>query len=244
MPDPYLSIVVPAYNEEKRIAPSLEAILAYARRSARPVEVIVVDDGSSDRTAAIARQAGQGAPIRVVSNETNRGKGYSIRRGVLESRGEVVLVSDADLSTPVEEADRLLERLRALGHGIVIGSRALGDSRVEVHQNPVRELMGKTFNLAVRLLTGLPFHDTQCGFKLMTRRDVAPIFEKSRIDGFSYDVELLYVAHRNGVPISEMGVTWRNAPGSKVGMVSDPLRMLRDVCRVRGWYRRGVYGAS
>jgi glycosyltransferase involved in cell wall biosynthesis len=242
MPDPYLTIVVPAYNEARRIGPSLEAITTWAGASTRAVEVIVVDDGSSDGTAQVARAALGGYPAAsILSNGTNRGKGYSIRRGVLAARGQVVLVSDADLSTPIEEADLLMSRLTPMGRGIVIGSRALSDSRVEVHQNPMRELMGKVFNRVVRLLTGLPFHDTQCGFKLMTRGEVAPIFEKARIDGFSYDVELLYVAVRRGIPVAEVGVTWRNAPGSKVGMLSDPLRMLRDVWRVRRWYARGRY---
>ena len=245
MPEPYLSIVIPAFNEERRIGPTLTAVLAYAANSPRPIEIIVVDDGSSDGTARVAREAlGTRPDTTVLVNDNNRGKGYSIRRGVLAARGELALVSDADLSTPIEEAGRLIAHLTALGRGLVIGSRALRDSRVEVHQNPMRELMGKVFNLVVRMLTGLPFHDTQCGFKLMTRADVTPIFEKARNDGFSYDVELIYVASRRGVPIKEVGVTWRNAPGSKVGMLSDPLRMLRDVWRVRRWYDRGLYDAK
>lgn len=242
MPEPYLSIVIPAFNEERRIGPTLTAILAYAAAAPHPIEIIVVDDGSSDGTANVAREAlGVRGDTSVLINGVNRGKGYSIRRGVLAARGRLALVSDADLSTPIEEADRLIGHLTPMGRGLVIGSRALHDSRVEVHQNPMRELMGKVFNRVVRLITGLPFHDTQCGFKLMTRAEVAPIFEKARIDGFSYDVELIYVASRRGLPIKEVGVTWRNAPGSKVGMLSDPVRMLRDVWRVRRWYDRGLY---
>ncbi len=203
----------------------------------------MVDDGSSDRTAAIARHALSGwADAKVFSNPGNRGKGYSIRHGVLESRGDLVLVTDADLSTPIEDAGLLLERMTRQGGGIVIGSRGLPDSNVEVHQNAVREAMGKVFNRIVRWMTGLPFHDTQCGFKLMTRAEAAPIFARARIDGFSYDVELLYVAMRRGVKVAEVPVTWRNAPGSKVGVLTDPLRMLRDVWRVRRWHARGMYG--
>lgn len=235
---------MPAYNEAERIAPSLEAILGFAGSFARPVEILVIDDGSGDDTAAIARRilesSGTGAG-RVLVNDRNRGKGYSIRRGVLAARGELVLVSDADLSTPIEDVDRLLKRLERNGRGLAIGSRALSDSRVEIHQNAVREIMGKTFNRIVRLMTGLPFHDTQCGFKLMVRKDVVPIFQRARIDGFSYDVELLYVAVRAGLPVEEVGVTWRNAPGSKVGILLDPLKMFRDVLRVRRWHRRGHY---
>ena len=245
MPDPYLTIVVPAYNEESRIAPSLAAIADFARASTRPVEIIVVDDGSTDRTASVAREALEGmAGARVLANGINRGKGYSIRHGIREAHGEVVLVSDADLSTPISETNRLLDHLEELGHGIVIGSRGLKDSNVEVHQSPMRELMGKIFNRIVRALTGLPFHDTQCGFKIMTRSDVAPVFSTLRIDGFSYDVELLYVAVRKGIPIKEIPVVWRNAPGSKVGILSDPYRMLRDVFRIRRWYRQGHYNGG
>lgn len=239
---PDLSIVIPAYDEQDRIGPSLERILDYARRSRREVEILVVDDGSNDRTASMAHAAlGPEPRGRVLSNGRNRGKGYSVRHGVLESTAKTVLVTDADLSTPIEEADRLLGELESLGHGIVIGSRGLPSARVEIHQTALREMMGKTFNRIVRSLTGLPFRDTQCGFKLMTRADVAPIFAKCRVDGFSYDVELLYVAVRRGVPIKEVPVIWRNAPGSKVGILTDPIRMLRDVLKIRAWHRRGVY---
>lgn len=250
MPEPYLSIVVPAYNEEARIGPTLSSILAFARGFARPVEVLVVDDGSTDRTAAVARDsvaaevAPAGAPsvdFRLIANEVNRGKGFSIRRGVLEARGDVVLVSDADLSTPIQEATRLLQILERTGRGLVIGSRAVPGARVEVHQSLLREMMGKTFNGIVRLVTGLPFYDTQCGFKLMTRREATPLFEVARIDGFGYDVEILYLATRRGLPVQEVAVTWRNAPGSKVGLLTDPMRMLRDVLRVRRLDRKGLY---
>ena len=245
MAEPYLSIIIPAFNEESRIGPSLDAILLYVVGRPNPVEIIVVDDGSTDGTSEVARQAlAKTAMGRVIINESNRGKGYSIRRGVLAARADLVLVSDADLSTPIEDAERLMARMGRTGRGIVIGSRAMPDSRVLIHQNPMREIMGKVFNRIVRLATGLPFHDTQCGFKLMSRRDVGPIFSKALIDGFSYDVELLYVAMRRGVPIEEVGVTWCNAPGSKVGILSDPVRMLRDVLRVRRWYAQGRYAES
>ncbi len=241
---PYLTVVIPAYNEERRIGPSLEAILAHARSAPYRTEILVVDDGSTDRTIDVARAALTGVPdARVVENVTNRGKGYSVRHGVLEASGEIVLLTDADLSTPIQEVDGLLGHLGEIGHGIVIGSRAMRDSRIEVHQNPARELMGKTFNRLVRVLTGLPFNDTQCGFKLMTLRDALPIFRVARIDGFSWDVEILYVAVRRGVPVKEVGVTWRNAAGSKVGVLTEPWRMFRDIFKVRSAYRRGLYDA-
>lgn len=243
MSQPFLSVVIPAYNEQARLGPTLTSILAWAKRSSRPIEVIVVDDGSSDVTSKMAgsRLEGSGIAAAVLVNDRNRGKGFSLRRGVLAARGHLVLLSDADLSTPIEEADRLIEHLTKQGRGIVIGSRGLRQSQVEVHQNPMRELMGKIFNRLVRMLTRLPFRDTQCGFKLMVRDDVTPIFRMARIDGFSYDVELLYVAVRRGLPVSEVAVSWRNAPGSKVGILTDPLKMLSDVVRVRRWYRQGLY---
>jgi dolichyl-phosphate beta-glucosyltransferase len=199
---PYLTVVIPAYNEEKRIAPSLAAILAHARRAPYRTEILVVDDGSTDRTIEVSRAALAEVPgARIVENVANRGKGYSVRHGVLEATGSLVLVTDADLSTPIEEVDTLLRHLEEMGHGMIIGSRDVSDSRVEVHQNPVREVMGKTFNRLVRALTGLPFNDTQCGFKLMTLQDVLPIFRVARIDGFSWDVEILYIAVRPGGPV-------------------------------------------
>jgi len=239
---PALTLVIPAYNEEVRLAGSLDEVTRFASTHPGGAEVIIVDDGSGDGTAAIARAyAGRQPGVRVLVNERNRGKGYSIRRGVLESRAETILVCDADLSTPLSEASRLLARLKTLGVGIVIGSRGLGESKVEVHQNRIRETMGRVFNLLVRALTKLPFHDTQCGFKLMSRSAVLPIFKRARVDRFSYDVEILYVAHRKGIAIEEVPVIWRNAPGSKVGILSAPLEMLRDVLRVLYWYRQGWY---
>jgi dolichyl-phosphate beta-glucosyltransferase len=237
-----LSLVIPAYNEEIRLSKSLDAVASFASSYPGGCEVVIVDDGSRDRTAEIARAFAARCPgSRILVNDRNRGKGFSIRRGVLDAKGDDVLISDADLSTPLTEAPKLLGRLKAMGEGIVIGSRGMAGSNVEVHQNALRELMGRTFNLAVRALTGLPFRDTQCGFKVMSRRIVEPIFRRARVDRFSWDVELLYVARKRGVKIEEVPVTWRNAPGSKVGILSAPIEMLRDVIRIRRWYRRGVY---
>lgn len=241
---PALSLVIPAYNEEVRLAASLDSVAAFTGSFPGGAETLIVDDGSSDRTAAIACEfASRHTDVRVLVNDRNRGKGYSLRRGILEAKGDLVLVSDADLSTPLDEAGRLLDRMRSVGEGIVIGSRGLDESNVEVHQNPIRETMGRTFNFLVRALTNLPFADTQCGFKLMTRSVVSPIFKRAGIDGFAYDVELLYVAQRRGVRIEEVPVTWRNAAGSKVGILSAPLAMLRDVLRILVWFRQGRYDA-
>ena len=205
---PALSLVIPAYNEEVRLAESLDAVATFAASHDGGVEILIVDDGSADRTAAIACEfAGRRPNARVLVNERNRGKGYSIRRGVLEAQADTILVSDADLSTPLSEAPRLLERLRGMGEGIVIGSRGLRESNVEIRQNPIREVMGRTFNCLVRALTKLPYKDTQCGFKLMSHSVVYPIFKRAGIDGFAYDVEILYVAHRRAVRLEELPVT-------------------------------------
>jgi dolichyl-phosphate beta-glucosyltransferase len=242
---PALSIVIPAYNEEQRLAGSLEEVSRFMGSWPGGAETIIVDDGSLDRTAAIACDFAARRPgVRVLVNQRNRGKGYSIRRGFLEARGETVLLSDADLSTPLGEAAKLIQRLEALGGGIVIGSRGLESSNVEVRQNPIREGMGRIFNILVRAITKLPYKDTQCGFKVITMAIGKKIFERARVDGFSYDVELLYVAHQRGIPIDEVPVTWRNAPGSKVGMISAPILMLRDVARVVRWHREGWYDAE
>ena len=242
---PALSLVIPAYNEEVRLGGSLESVGAFASSWPGGCEVIIVDDGSRDRTAAIATEFASKRPgTRILLNDVNRGKGYSIRRGVLEARGVNVLVSDADLSTPLSEAVKLIGRLESLGQGIVVGSRALASSNVEIHQNVIRETMGRVFNVLVRSITRLPFRDTQCGFKAMTRSVVTPIFRRARVDRFSWDVEILYVAHRRGIPIEEIPVTWRNAPGSKVGILSAPLNMLLDVARIRRRYRQGWYDAD
>src|SRR5262249_24407904 len=154
----------------------------------------------------------------------------------LAARGDMVLVSDADLSTPIAEVERLIEALGTPRRGLAIGSRATGDARVEGEQDRLRDLMGRIFNALVRLLTRLPYRDPQCGFKLMTRSELAPIFRKCRIDGFCYDVELLFLAMRRGVAIQEVAVNWRHVTGSKVGILSDPIKMLLDVVRVRIWY--------
>lgn len=241
-PPPALSIVIPAYNEELRLSASLDEIAAFAGAFPGGAETIIVDDGSLDATSTTACDfAATHSRVKVLVNDRNRGKGYSVRRGFMEARGEMVLLTDADLSTPLGESTKLIQRLRSLGGGIVIGSRGLESSKVEIRQNPIREGMGRTFNVLVRTITKLPYKDTQCGFKIMTRVLAKPIFERARIDGFAYDVELLYVARKMGVPIDEIPVIWRNAPGSKVGILSAPLLMLRDVARIVRWYRQGVY---
>ena len=238
---PFLSVMIPAYNEAQRLAGSLTTIGAYLDANGIDAEILVVDDGSTDETATLAAKALTGRRGRVVQNDENRGKGYSVRRGLLEARGRFVLVTDADLSTPIEEHAKLAKAIRDRDGDIAIGSRALPDSEVRVRQSWLRQSMGRSFNTIVRALTGLPFRDTQCGFKLMDRDRVRPLLEKMVVDGFACDVELLFLSARFGLSVVDVPVVWINAAGSKVSLVSDPIRMLLDVLRVRWRFRRGLY---
>jgi glycosyltransferase involved in cell wall biosynthesis len=245
---PRLSIVIPAYNEAARIHDSLDAVVRYFARTGEAAEVIVVDDGSADDTVEVVDRFAAGRPpdgavsVRVVRNGRNRGKGYSIKHGVLLAQGDLVLISDADFSTPIDDLPLLGQAVEKEGYGIAIGSRGLVDSRVEVHQAAWREMMGRGFNRLVRLLTGLPFKDTQCGFKLARRREVLPLFRAARVERFAYDVEILYLARKAGVKVREVPVTWRNAEGTKVSAWIDPLDMLKDILRVLLRDRLGRYG--
>lgn len=238
---PHLSVVIPAYNEQERLGNTLNAILSYLDSKPIRAEVLVVDDGSSDATSDLAAETLGRRRGRVITNVENRGKGYSVRRGITEARGRWVLMCDADLSTPIEEYARLAETARDRDLDIVIASRGLPESQIEVYQNAIRQTMGKTFNLIVRSLTGLQLRDTQCGFKLMDRNRVLPIVEKSIIDGFAFDVELLYVASRFGLSIAELPVVWRNSPDSRVGMATAPPAMMIEILRVLWRFRRGGY---
>lgn len=223
---PHLSVVIPAYNEEERLGSTLEKIQEYLLHLEYPSEVIVVDDGSSDRTAEIARS------VKVLVNDQNSGKGFSVRRGALEARGEIVLFSDADLSTPIEEMSRL-EAALTEGADVAIGSRALPDSDVQIHQPFYREMMGKTFNKLVQLLVFPGISDTQCGFKAFTQKAAQEIFSRQKLDGFAFDVEILYIARKLGYQVKEVPVIWRNSPDTRVGAMKDSMKMFLDILRVR-----------
>ncbi len=210
-----ISIVIPAYNEERRLPAALEGVRAYLDgRQWSFREIVVVDDGSTDKTAAVAERFG----ARVLANPGNRGKGYSVRHGMLEARGEWALVTDADLSTPIEELDKLWSAAAAAGADVAIGSRALDRSLIGVHQPAMRENVGRLFNLAMRLVTGLPFRDTQCGFKLFTARAAREIFGRQRLDGFGFDVEVLVLARELGYRAIEVPVRWNDVLGTKVSL--------------------------
>jgi dolichyl-phosphate beta-glucosyltransferase len=239
MSRPDLSVVIPAYNEAERLPRSLERILEYLRSRGGSWEVVVVDDGSRDETAARAMAVGSEA-VRVLRNETNRGKGYSVRRGMLEAGGALRLMSDADLSTPIEEVERLEKRL-AQGCDVVIASRALPESNIEVRQPWYRENMGRLFNLLVQVLLLPGLHDTQCGFKLFTAAAAEAAFSPARLDGFSFDVEALYIARRRGLRIAEVPVTWRNDAATRVGSLKGFLAFVDLLeIRLRAW--GGGYG--
>ena len=245
---PQLSVVIPAYNEQARIGSSLARAAARLAPASRPTEIVVVDDGSRDGTAAAVEAFAAAAPpvlqVRLLRNGTNRGKGYSLKHGVLMSQGEYLLLSDADFSTPIEELDRLLEPVRSGACVIAIGSRALRESRIEIRQPAWREMMGRSFNGLVRAITGLPFRDTQCGFKVMRRDAVLPLFRAARVNRFAYDVEILYLARKAGLAIVEIPVLWRDAAGSKVSPVRDAITMFLDILGVVWRYRRGRYGSA
>jgi dolichyl-phosphate beta-glucosyltransferase len=237
----YLSIVIPAYNEEKRIAGTLDKIHGFLKTKNYSYEVIVVDDGSADRTVGVSEESSlaKERSLRVVKNSGNKGKGFSVKSGILKSTGEFVLLSDADLSTPIGEIDKLFCAIKE-GNDIVIGSRALKGSMVSVHQPWYREIMGKTFNFFVKMLLMRGFNDTQCGFKLL-RGDVArSIAPTMKIDGFCFDVEMLYLARIKGYNIREIGVVWKNSPESKVRLIFSPLSMFLDLFSIKRIHKQGV----
>lgn len=232
---PRLSVVLPAFNEAARIGPTLDRLLAYAPGVAGGAEILVVDDGSTDGTSAFAERPAYRA-IRWLRLEPNRGKGAALRAGVLASAGAEVLLCDADLSTPIEEYGRLRPFLE--NAGVVLGSRGVADSRITRRQPIYRELMGRIFNLAVRILVVGGIRDTQCGFKLL-RGDLArSLFADMVIDRFAFDVELVWLARRRGETVVEVGVSWHDSPASSVHALRDSARMLTDLLRIR-WRHRG-----
>jgi glycosyltransferase involved in cell wall biosynthesis len=238
-----VSIVIPAFNEERRLTATLTAVLAFlARRDGRFAEVVVVDDGSTDGTARLVREfSAKHAAVRLVRNPGNRGKGYSVRHGVMEARGEWILFSDADLSAPIEELDKLAAAAREAGASVAIGSRAMDRSLIQVHQSGFRETAGRVFNFCMRVLTGLPLRDTQCGFKLFEAGTAREVFGRQRLERFGFDAEVLFIARRLGYRMVEVPVRWSHSEGTKVSMFRDSLNMFLDLLRVRWNGRRGYY---
>ena len=232
---PPFSVVIPCFNEQARIGNTLHVTLNYLAANAPTSELIVVNDGSSDATGAIARKilAETKVTARLLENFPNRGKGAAVRTGLLAARESIGLFSDADLSTPIEETPKLIEPIANGEVDIAFGSRALDRSLIGIHQPWRREQGGRVFNLLVRVATSLPFWDTQCGFKAFRLDVCRPILEAARLDGFAFDVELLFLADRAGLRIREVPVRWNHAEGSKVSFLRDSLRMLREVIALR-----------
>jgi len=229
----FLSIVIPAFNEEQRLGPSLQKILGYLDGKSFQTEIIVVDDGSTDRTAEVAGAVLEGRlPYRVLRREKNQGKGFSVREGVLASAGQVILFTDADLSTPIEELDKFIPRLEE-GFDIVIGSRALPGCDIRVPQAAPREALGKVFNRLVRLFVMKGCLDTQCGFKVFRRGAAMDLFSRLRARGFAFDVEILVLAGKLGYRVGEVPVIWCNSPPSRVRILRSSWQMLRELWRIR-----------
>jgi dolichyl-phosphate beta-glucosyltransferase len=233
-----ISIIIPAYNEENRLPATLTTVRKYLEGGHWEFsEIVVVDDGSRDRTAEVAGVAG----ARVLQNPGNRGKGYAVRHGMMEAKGEWALFTDADLSAPIEELEKLWSAAEREQAQVAIGSRALDRSLVGVHQPFLRELVGRAFNVVMRMITGLPFRDTQCGFKLFEAHAAREIFGRQQLDGFGFDVEVLFIAQRLGYRALEVAVRWNNVEGTKVSLWLG-LKSYLDPVKVRWNGIRGKYG--
>lgn len=231
--DCFVSLIIPAYNEEERIAPTLERTLRYLSGQDYTFEVIVVDDGSTDNTTGVVREvAGKDASVTVLLNGENRGKGYTVKSGMLSAKGEYLFFTDADLSTPIEELERCLPYLLN-GYDVVIGSRSLPDADIVIRQPWYREKMGKIFNLMVRIILLKGIIDTQCGFKGFRREAARTIFSKCVVDGFSFDVEALYLAQKQRHRIKEEPIQWKNSALSKVSPIKHSLQMFTSLVGIR-----------
>ncbi|HLG14228.1 MAG TPA: dolichyl-phosphate beta-glucosyltransferase [Blastocatellia bacterium] len=241
-----LSIVIPAYNERERIGRSLDDVLRFLSSQPYRAEVIVVDDGSSDGTAAVVvariedyRRSGE--ELRLLTNNPNRGKGYSIKRGISEAAGDIVLFSDADFSSPITEAPKLIDPIIEGCADVTFGSRALDRSLIGVRQPLLRDFGGRVFNLLMKTVTGLRFKDTQCGFKAFRRDSALPVFRLQRIERFGFDPEVLYIARKRGLKLLEVPVAWNDSEGSKVSYLRDSPKMFLDLLMIRLNDLRGRY---
>jgi glycosyltransferase involved in cell wall biosynthesis len=238
------SIVVPAYNESGRLRPTLDALLRFIQEENWDAEILVVNDGSKDDTAQVVREYGKLHPqVLLLENPGNRGKGYSVRNGMLHARGDICLFTDADLSSPIEEARKLLAAL-AQGADVAIGSRWL-KSELQTERQPLyRQAFGRIYNLVLRIFLGMRFVDTQCGFKVFTRNAAQRIFPLQRIERWGFDPEILYLAHRAGLRIDEVPVVWAHSEGTRLNPVRDGIRMFGEVLRIRWYAVIGAYKTS
>ena len=243
MPITY-SIVIPAYNESARIRASLDRVLAHIGDRQWDAEVLVVNDGSHDDTAQIVENYAVRHPtLRLLQNPGNRGKGYSVRNGMLHASGEILLFTDADLSSPIEEADKLFAALQA-GADLAIGSRWLRAELQTQRQSLHRQLFGRIFNLALRVVLGLPYRDTQCGFKAFTRTAAQAIFPHQHIERWGFDPEILFLARKFGMKVEEVPVEWAHSEGTRINPLRDGIRMFIEMLRVRWYSLTGEYNQS
>jgi glycosyltransferase involved in cell wall biosynthesis len=240
---PHLSIVIPAYNEADRIGKTLEGTFAYLDAQSYASEVVVVNDGSRDKTAdEVLKFESRGAGrLRLLHNPGNRGKGYSVRHGMLQAKGDIALFMDADLATPIAETAKVIEPIEQNHFDVVFGSRALDRSLVGTHQSSFREAIGRTGNWIQWALTGLNFKDTQCGFKAFRREAAQKVFAVQQVDGFGFDPEILFIAKRQGWRLLETPVRWNHVEGSKVNPYTAPLKVLTEVSTIRWHALTGRY---
>ncbi len=241
---PDVSIHIPAYEEQDRLGGSLEKIVSYLRSSSTRAEVIVVDDGSKDDTAASAETFLSGIEdieTKVIRYEENRGKGFAVKTGLLAASADIALFTDADLSTPIEEMPKLIDPIKKGDFDVTFGSRALDRSLIGTHQPWRREQGGKVMNLIIRTMSGLKFADTQCGFKAFGMTKFRPLLEMMTVDRFGFDVEFLFVANYHNLRLEEIPVRWNNVEGSKVSVVRDTRRMFFELAQIRRNARKGVY---
>ena len=244
MPATRYSIVIPAYNEERRIGATLERVLAYVERPDWDVEILVVNDGSRDRTVEIVRGfAARNPRLQLLENPGNRGKGYSVRHGMLRATGEVLLFTDADMSSPIEEAHKLFDAITG-GADVAIGSRWLRSELQTQRQSVGRQLLGRAFNLVPRIVLGLNYRDTQCGFKAFTRQAALKIFPRQRIERWGFDPELLFLAGKFQFKVAEIAVSWAHSEGTRIQPLRDGAQMVWEVCKIRWYGWTGKYDAN
>ncbi len=239
-----LSIVLPAFDEEERLGDTMEKILSYLDANSINAELIIVDDGSGDRTAEVARETAAGFPqieTNVIRYEENRGKGFAVRIGLLAAKSDLALFSDADLSTPIEEMHKLLDPIRNGEYDVTFGSRAIDRSLIGTHQPWLRENGGRVINFMIRKRSGLEFSDTQCGFKAFNMTKFRPLLDVMKIDRFGFDIEFLFVAKYHGLRLAEIPVRWNDVAGSKVSPFRDTSRMFTELSQIRRNARNGAY---
>jgi glycosyltransferase involved in cell wall biosynthesis len=244
-----LSIIIPAYNEEIRIAPSLDKILQFLSAASYSAEVVIINDGSTDKTAdyvlsRVEEFRRAGIDLRLLTNDPNRGKGYSVKRGIAESRGKIALFTDADLSSPITETPKLIEPIINNQADVTFGSRALNRKLIGERQPLYRDFGGRVFNFLLRTITRLQFHDTQCGFKAFRREESLPVFAMQSIERFGFDPEILFIAKKIGLRLLEVPVIWNDVEGSKVNYLTDSPKMFLDLFKIRLNDIKGLYDKS